>query len=462
MDRYEELTESGKYIERDAYSSLVRWKKEDARDHIGLFLKGPRRVGKTVLAQALGHREYRSFLLVSFLEASAEVKDLFKNGLGDLDRFYEILQTSFGVDLYPGESLIILDEVQLFPEARSALKVLLEDGRYDFIETGSLAGIEKSSEEDEVLIPSEEDELEIFPLTFKEFLQAKGDKRIIPFLESALKKPSPLRSALPKIMYEFRTYMLTGGMPQSVRAYLDGKGFEGCDRAKRRINALYLHDESAAEGEKENCPRYVSPFYANIPNELNKHDKNYCLSHIDNNARWREYAKSVRWLGLAYCANLVYNASDPSAALPLSAQGDNFKCYLMDTGLLVSLCFADQSYTDNTLYKKILTDSLHINEGMFVENVVAQCLRSNGHKLFFYERMNEYGHVDIEVDFLIRRQDKVIPIEVKSASSQSIKSLKKFKERFGKKIGQAIVLHDGEVKEEDGILYLPYFFAAVL
>lgn len=460
MDRYEELVERGEYIERDVYSSLVSWKRDSARDHIGLFLKGSRRVGKTILALALGHREYKSFILVSFLEASKETKDLFVNGLSDLDRFYEVLQATFEVDLHPGESLIILDEVQLFPQARSALKVLLEDGRYDFIETGSLAGIEKTS--GGILIPSEEDELEIFPLTFKEFLQARGNARIIPLLESTLKKPAPLRSALPKIMHEFRTYMLTGGMPQSISAYLKGKGFEACDKAKRRINALYLHDENAAEGKEENCPRYVSPFYATIPNELNKHDKNYRLSHISPNARWRDYAKSVRWLSLAYCANLVYNASDPSPALPLSAEGDNFKCYLMDTGLLVSLCFADQSYADNDLYKKILTDSLHINEGMFVENIVAQCLRSNGHRLFFYERMDEYNHVDIEVDFLIRRQDKVIPIEVKSASSQSIRSLKKFKDRFGKKIGQAIVLHDGEVKEEDGILYLPYFFAAIL
>lgn len=251
-------------------------------------------------------------------------------------------------------------------------------------------------------------------------------------------------------------------MPQSVSAYLKDKSFASCDKAKQRINALYLHDENALEDEKESYPRYVSPFYANIPNELNKHDKNFRLSHISPNARWREYAKSVRWLSLAYCANIVYNASDPSPALPLSAEGDNFKCYLMDTGLLVSLCFADQSYTDNDLYRKILTDSLHINEGMFVENVVAQCLRSNGHRLFFYERMNEYNHIDMEVDFLIRKKGKVIPIEVKSSSSKSVKSLKKFKERFGEKKGPSIVLHDGEVKEEDGILYLPYFFTAFL
>ncbi len=460
MDRYEELIESGQYIERDAYRYMLEWKENSARNHIGLFLKGSRRVGKTILALALGHREYKSFVLISFLNASNQMKDLFVNGLDNLDRFYELLQTSIGTTLYQGQSLIILDEVQLFPRARSALKTLLEDGRYDFIETGSLAGIDTTS--NDILIPSEEDELEILPLTFGEYLRAKGEERIIPLLTSTLKKPSPLRSALPKIMYEFRTYMLTGGMPQSVSAYLKSGDFSLCDKAKRRINALYLHDASKADEEKEKYPRYVSPFYANIPNELNKHDKNYRLSHINPNARLREYASSIHWLNLAYCVNLVYNASDPSPALPLSAEGDDFKCYLMDTGLLVSLCFTDQPYTDNDLYKKILADSLHINEGMFIENVVAQCLRGNGHRLFFYERMDASYHIDLEVDFLIRRQEKVIPIEVKSGSSKSIKSLQKFKERFGKKIGQAIVLHDGEVKEEGGVLFLPYFFAAVL
>ncbi len=457
MDQYEELVSKGQYIERDAYSLLLDWKNSSARDHIGLFLKGSRRVGKTILALSLAHREYKSFVLISFLNANEETKDLFINGLDDLDRFYDIIQIKKNVKLYEGESLIILDEVQLFPQARVALKTLLEDGRYDFIETGSLAGIERNSKGS--FNPSEEDEVEVLPLSFIEYLKAKKEDDVIPFLKKSFEKQTPVGASYQKIMRLFREYMLIGGMPQSVSAYLKDGSFAKSDKAKRRINALYLHDEIGKNEEKEDYPIYVNSFYENIPNELNKHDKIYRLSHIDKNARYREYASAIRWLGLAYCANLVFNATDPSPAFPMSAEGDTFKCYLMDTGLLFSLCSRGENTSINDYYKKALYDSLHLNEGMLIENLVAQCLRTNGYRLFFYERADKNYHTEMEIDFLIQKDFKVIPIEVKSAGSSSIKSLLKFKEKFGKKIGEPIVLHDGEVKKENGILYLPYFFA---
>ena len=245
LDIYEELVSKGEYVERDVYQKLVLWKKESAREHIGLFLKGSRRVGKTVLALALAHQEYRSHIIISFLNASEETKKLFVNGLENLDEFYTILEVTFGEKLYPGESLIILDEVQLFPQARMALKTLLEDGRYDFIETGSLAGINRSKSK--ILNPGDEDELEIFPISFIEYLRLKNEESMIELLEKVLKKPTPLYSSLPRIMHRFREYILVGGMPQSLVCFLKTGDFEKCDKIKRRINNLYLTDEDDEE-----------------------------------------------------------------------------------------------------------------------------------------------------------------------------------------------------------------------
>ena len=455
LDAYEELIEKGEYIERDVYQKLVEWKIESARNHISLFLKGSRRVGKTVLALSLGHRLYRSFILISFLKASEGIKRLFIDSLEDLDSFYTLLEATYNVKLYPGESLIILDEVQLFPEARMALKVLLEDGRYDFIETGSLAGINRSKSK--ILNPSEEDELEVFPISFTEYLHLQNEDASIELMKRVMNKPFPLYSAYQRIMHRFREYMLVGGMPQAVSSFLKTHDFEKCDKVKRRINNFYLIDED----NEEFYPHRVRSFYASIPSELSHHDKTFILSHIDKNARFREYAPAIKWLGESYVANIAYNCSDPSEDLSLISYGKAFKCYLMDTGLLVSLSFFDQPFTENELYRKMFLDSLHLNEGMFVENVVAQCLRSNGHQLYFYERRNEQGKTTLEVDFLIRKGGKIIPIEVKSSSSRSGKSLKLFKDKFGKRIGNPIVLHEGDVKIENDILYLPYFFACL-
>lgn len=451
-------------LKRKIYDKLLEWKEKYAPDYV-LFLKGARRVGKTTIAEELGKRQYKSFITINFQRANDTIKDLFVNGLMDLDYFFNVLQMQYKEVLYPRESLIILDEIQLFPKARQALKTLLEDKRFDYIETGSLAGITKKSKKSEILIPSEEYCLEMFPLDFEEFLWANGDTFTMAIVREHYNKLKPLGLKLNKeILRRFREYMCVGGMPQAVIAFAKTKNYEMVDFAKKEILALYRND--IKEQEEENS-EYVGNILDNIPSELAKHDSiaktnTFHLSHINKNARLREYKGPLRWLDEAMIINMARNTTDPSPALTLNLDEERFKCYLMDTGLLINLSFSDGSYIDNEFYRSILTDRLHINEGMFVENIVAQCLRTNGHKIVFYVCYNERNELALEIDFLIRMDKKVIPIEVKSSNEYTTKSLEKFKKKFSNKIGLQYILHEGDIKREQEIVYLPYYMASIL
>jgi predicted AAA+ superfamily ATPase len=367
----------------------------------------------------------------------------------------------YGKKLYNRESLIILDEIQLFPLARQALKTLLADGRYDFIETGSLAGIKKKSEKAEILIPSEEYSVEMFPLDFEEFLWSMNDEVTMSIVRNSYESLKPLGKLHRDIFRKFREYMCVGGMPQAVVKYMDSKDFEKVDFAKKEIIELYRND---IKNQEEENKIYVGNILENIPSELSKHEKSstFKLTHVDKNARYREYSGPLNWLREAMIVNEARNVTDPSPALTLNMDGERFKCYLLDTGLLINLSFGDGSYLDNEFYKAILTDKLHINEGMFVENVVAQCLRSNGHKILFYIEYNEKGKPVMEIDFLIRKDRKVIPIEAKSGKTFAINSLQKFKAKFTNRVGLQYVLHDGDVKRDGEIIYLPYYMATIL
>ena len=423
-------------------------------------MKGARRVGKTTIAEELGKNEYKSFVTINFQSANDTVRDLFVNSLLDLDYFFNVIQMQYGVKLYKRNSLIILDEIQLYPLARQALKTLLADGRYDYIETGSLAGIKKKTESSEILIPSEEYALELFPLDFEEFLRATGDEFTFPIIKSSYENTKPLGKLHKDIFRKFREYMCVGGMPQAVVKYIRTKDFEKVDFAKKEILALYRND---IKSQKEESSTYLGNILDNIPSELSKHEKSgFTLSHVDKNARYREYRGPLSWLSEAMIVNLARNVTDPSPALTLSMDSERFKCYLLDTGLLINLSFGDGTFMDNEFYKAILTDRLHINEGMFVENIVAQCLRSNGHKILFYIEYNNKGKPVMEIDFLIRKDKKVIPIEVKSGRELAAKSLRNFKTKFSDKVGLQYVLYDGDVKREDEVIFLPYYMAAVL
>ena len=447
-------------LRRKIYTELQKWKKEYAPEY-ALFIKGARRVGKTTIAEELGKNEYKSYITINFQSANDTIRDLFVNSLLDLDYFYSVIQMQYGKKLYNRESLIILDEIQLFPLARQALKTLLADGRYDFIETGSLAGIKKKSEKAEILIPSEEYSVEMFPLDFEEFLWAMNDEVTMPIVRNSYESLKPLGTLHRDIFRKFREYMCVGGMPQAVVKYMDSKDFEKVDFAKKEIIELYRND---IKNQEEENKIYVGNILKNIPSELSKHEKSstFKLTHVDKNARYREYSGPLHWLRDAMIINEARNVTDPSPALTLNMDEERFKCYLLDTGLLINLSFGDGSYLDNEFYKAILTDKLHINEGMFVENVVAQCLRSNGHKILFYIEYNEKGKPVMEIDFLIRKDRKVIPIEAKSGKTFAIKSLQKFKAKFTNRVGLQYVLHDGDVKRDGEIIYLPYYMATIL
>ena len=447
-------------LKRKLYDELLKWKKDYAPEY-ALFIKGARRVGKTTIAEDLGRSEYKSFITINFQSANDTIRDLFVNSLLDLDYLYNVIQMQYGTKLYKRESLIILDEIQLYPLARQALKTLLADGRYDFVETGSLAGITKKSEKAEILIPSEEYAIEMFPLDFEEFLWAMGDEITMPILRSSYEKIKALGNLHKDVFRKFREYMCVGGMPQAVVKYAEGKDFEEVDFVKKEILSLYRND---IKNQGEENSTYVGNILDNIPSELSKHEKSstFKLSHVNKNARYREYSGPLNWLSEAMIVSVARNVTDPSPALTLNMDEERFKCYLLDTGLLINLSFGDGSYMDNGFYKAILTDKLHINEGMFVENVVAQCLRSNGHKILFYVEYSDSGKPVMEIDFMIRKDRKVVPIEAKSGKNFAIKSLRNFKSKFSNRVGLQYVLHDGDVKREGEIIYLPYYMASVL
>jgi len=447
-------------LKRKKYQEMLAWKKDYAPNY-ALFLKGARRIGKTTLAEEFGKNEYKSFMTINFQKANDIVKDLFVNGLMDLDTFFSTLELIYKKKLYKNESLIILDEIQLFPEARQALKTLLEDKRFDYIETGSLAGIISKSKDKQILIPSEEIELNISPLDFEEFLWAIGDESTMPIIRDKKSTLKPFGQAMMKeIMHKFRIYMCIGGMPQAVIQYITTKDFSKVDFVKRQIITLYRNDMKEQTVVNKD---YVGNLFENIPSELSKHDKEYVLSHINASARIAQYNNSLGWLEDAMIINVARKVNEPSVALSLSMDDVRFKIYLVDTGLLINLAFDDGAFLDNEYYRQILTDKLHINEGMFVENVVAQCLRSNNHKIRYHVKTDKQNKKTVrEVDFIIRDKNKLIPIEVKSSNNFTTKSLNDFRNVYSDKVGRGIILCDLDIKTEGENIYMPYFMASVL
>ncbi len=451
------MAELEKEFERKAYQNMLWWKEHKAPDY-ALFLKGARRVGKSTLAEKLGKNEYKSYILIRFDRAPNEIKNLFVDSLEDLDSLFNRLQFFYKTKLYKNESLIILDEIQLFPPARQALKTLLEDKRYHYLETGSLASIKKKSKD--ILIPSEEYQLEILPMDFEEFLWAMEDEITYSIMQEHFLKLKPFGTMHKKLMYSFREYMLVGGMPQAVYAYYKTKDFGEVDFVKQNILNLYESDMGA---QKEENSDYVKNIFWHIPSELSKHDKRYNLTHVDPNARIREYKGPIGWLDEAMIINICENVNDPSVAFNLSTVDPSFKCYMMDTGLLISLAYRNKNYLENELYTAILFDKLHVNEGMIIENMIAQVLRFKDEKIYFYKKSDKATKKTVmEIDFLVRRENKVIPIEAKSSDSSSIKSLLNFKQTYNSKIGPQYVLHSGDVRKEGNLIYLPYYMASMI
>lgn len=445
-------------LRRKIYDDMLEWKKK-SNGHTALLIDGARRVGKSYIVELFAKQEYKSHILIDFGNAPKDVLDLFVHESADLDLLFAKISAFYSTVLHRRESLIVFDEVQQFPRARQLIKYLVADGRYDYVETGSLIRLKKNTED--IIIPSEEEHIEMFPMDFEEFLWAMGDESTVSLIRQCFDAKKPLGQTLHrKIMNDFRQYVLVGGMPQSVLAYQNGKDFEASDEAKRRILRLYRDDFSKfAAGYEEK----VYAVFDGIPGQLSKKEKKYKLSSIGKNARFREYEDSFIWLNEAMVVNACFNTTDPNVGLALSADNSTQKCYMADTGLLVTHTFMDAAFTDNELYKAILFDKLDINEGMIMENVVAQMLRRNGHKLYFYSRSdNEQRENHMEIDFLITENKKISPIEVKSGNYRSHSSLDKFRKKFSNKIGTSYILYTKDVMDKDGILHLPLYMAMFL
>lgn len=445
-------------LKRKIYDELVAWK-NNSKGETALMIDGAHRVGKSFIVEEFAKAEYRSYIIVDFGQASQDVLDLFINDTLDFDLFFAKLSAFYSTTLYKRESLIVFDEVQQFPRARQLIKYFVKDGRFDFIETGSLIRLKKNVQD--IIIPSEEEHIELLPLDFEEFLWAMGDEVTYPLIRHCFEKKESLGSALHrKIMNDFRQYILVGGMPQSVIAYINGKDFAASDEAKRRILRLYREDVAKfAQGYEDK----VYAVFDNIPGQLSKKEKRYNLSSINKQARFRSYEDSFVWLNEAMVVNACFNSTDPNVGLALSADNATQKCYMADTGLLVTQAFWNKKYLDNEIYRAILFDKLDINEGMIMENIVAQMLRIKRSRLYFYSRndnINRENHM--EIDFLITEDKKIAPVEVKSGNYRSRSSLDKFRRHFSKVIGNSYILYTKDVMIKDGIIHLPLYMAELL
>lgn len=448
-------------MKRKVYDTLLKWKKN--KEGMALMLEGARRIGKSYIAEEFGRNEYRSCLKIDFSIAPEEVFDLFDHYLHDLDALFERLRLFYGVKLYSGESLLIFDEIQFCPKARAAIKHLVADGRYDYIETGSLISIKKNVQD--ILIPSEERTVEMYPMDFEEFLWAMGEDMLMPFIKSQFEKGQPMGSLHRKAIELFRTYMIIGGMPQAVLKYVETRDFDSVDFVKRAILDLYRKDiRKYADGEE---PR-VAAIFDELPGQLQRHERRFKLSSLSKGARMREYSDAFFWLSDAGIINCCYNSTAPNLGLKLNESRTTLKCYMGDTGLLISMAFDEHGDEIREVYKKLILGKLEVNTGMLVENVVAQMLRCAGHKLYFFAQGdNNDASNRMEIDFLISKsritsRHNIMPIEVKSSTRYTLSSLKKCMDKFGPYLTSPVVLHDKDLSNADGILYLPIYMAPLL
>ena len=450
-------------MKRKIYEKLLDWKHKEA-GRTALLIDGARRVGKSYIAKEFAEAEYKSHILIDFNRAPKEVVDLFDNYLNDLDTLFMYLSNFYGTKLYDRETLIILDEVQLCPRARSAIKYLVADGRYDYLETGSLMTIKKNVKD--ILIPSEEEHIKMYPLDFEEFLWARDNDMLMPFIRNCYEKKQPMGQALHrKSMDYFRQYMIVGGMPQAVERYVQTRDFDSVDRVKRSILELYRADiVKHAEGYEMK----VEQIFDDIPAQLQKHDKKFKLSSLKKEARFRDYEDAMFWLSDAMIMNVCYNSTAPSIGLKLNMDRMTLKCYMADTGLLISHAFDENGIVSEEIYKKLLFDKLEVNKGMIVENIVAQMLVASGHKLYFYANASRDDVTErMEIDFLIAKskisnRHNISPIEVKSSKNYTLRSLQKFKSKFDEQTHIPYVIHPGDYKEENGIVYLPLYMTPLL
>ena len=444
---------------RKIYGKLLEWKKR-ALGTTALLIEGARRVGKSTLVAEFGRREYRSCVIVDFMKPNKKVVAAIRNHPDDLNRLFTELAFAYKTPLHERETLIVFDEVQRCPQARELIKALVADGRYDYIETGSLISIRMNVKD--ITIPSEEESIGMYPMDFEEFLWAAGDEVTMPVLREAFETRRPLGVGIHETALDrYREYLMVGGMPQVVAKYLERHDFAEADAVKRTILRLYRNDIAKFA---KNAAAKVRRIFDGIPGQLAKKEKKYSLASLGKDARRRTYEDAFLWLDDAKVVNAAYNATDPNAALTMSADDSTVKLYSSDTGLLLAQSLGDSSYTESELYHAVYSGDLGINEGMAMENAVAQAFAANGRKIFFYSRYDLENAADrMEIDFLIRRGNVLCPVEVKSGRKWTKhSSLDKFRAKFGDRLGESFILYTKDLQIKDGIVHLPIYMAMFL
>ena len=441
-------------FKRKIYDELLQWKRTD-EGRTAVLIQGARRVGKSTIAKEFAENEYETHILVDFAACSVEIRELF-NDVSDLNRIFMRLQLEYSVELKERKSVIIFDEVQLAPKARQAIKYLEKDGRYDYMETGSLISIRKNVRD--ILIPSEEVKLHMFPMDYEEFRWALGDTATIRLLQGCFHGRTSMGDATNrKLMRDFRLYMLVGGMPQAVAAYLETNNLEKVDSVKRSIITLYEDDFNKIDPTGN-----ASKMFRQIPAQLTNNANRYLAWSATDGTRNSVLAEIISEIKESMVVNMAYHANDPSAGMALHQDPNKYKMFTGDTGLFVTLAFWDRKFTDNTIYHKLLSDKLSTDLGYVYENVVAQMLKAAGHELYYYTFPTESGKHNYEVDFLIADGDKVSPVEVKSSGYKAHTSLDAFCMKFSSRIRNKYLVYTKDLRKDGDVLYLPVYMTMFL
>ena len=441
-------------FKRKIYNDLIEWK-ENRSDKYALLIKGARRVGKSTIAEEFAKNEFKSYIMLDFAHVSREIIELFDDTY-NLDFFFLQLQQLTGKRLYEKESVIIFDEVQLLPKARQAIKYLVADGRYKYIETGSLISIKKNTKD--ILIPSEEHKISMYPMDFEEFLWAIGDEITAGTIKTLMKNNKAAGNTMHRnLMRIFRLYMLIGGMPQAIETYLETNNLQSVDVAKREIVDLYEEDFT-----KIDSSGLAGDIYDAIPANLSGNASRYVLASAREGARADQVVDLLPDMLNSYTINIAYHANNPGVGMSLEKDPGRYKLFTSDVGLFVTLAFKDKNYTDNVIYNKLLSDKLEANLGYVYENVVAQILRAKGNNLFYYTMESDTSNHLYEIDFLTSVGDKICPIEVKSGNYRAHKSLDVFCDKFSRRVKDKYVVHTKDYKWENGINYIPVYMVPFL
>lgn len=441
-------------FERKIYQKMLNWKNE-FNGKTALLIKGARRVGKSTVAKEFAEKEYSSYILIDFSIAPKEVHNLFSD-ISNLNYLFLRLQLIYHVNLENRKSVIIFDEVQREPLARQAIKHLVKDGRYDYIETGSLLSIKKNVEN--IVIPSEETRIEMTTMDYEEFLWALGDKVTISMLKMAFENKIPLGDDVNRrMMRDFRLYMLVGGMPQVVKEYIDTNNFNKVDQVKRSILELYEDDFRKIDSTGK-----ASLMFLAIPSELAKNTSRYQVSSVIPGEKQDRVLRIISEMKDSLTVNVAYHANDPSVGMSLHEDISKYKLFLSDTGLFTTLAFMDKDFTENIIYEKLLSDKLDTDLGYLYENMVAQTLYASGNKLFYYTFPKDESKHNYEIDFMISKKNKICPIEVKSSGYKTHASIDSFATKFSSKIGQKYLVYTKDLRKDGDLLCIPIYMTMFL